>query len=35
MDETTVEQGGQEVTNKGKYQNYQEVNGIKMPNDNG
>ena len=31
MDETTVKQGGKEVTNKGKYQEYQEVNGIKMP----
>ena len=31
MNETTVKQGGKEVTNKGKFKEYQEVKGIKMP----
>lgn len=31
MDETTVKQGDEEVTNKGKYKEYKEINGVKVP----
>lgn len=31
MDETTVKQGDEEVTNKGKYKEYKAVNGVKVP----
>ena len=31
MDKKTVKQGGKEIVNKGKFENYQEIKGIKVP----